>query len=652
MSPGGRWARRPGGRGGASGGGWAPNLTPGGAVRIAVLGGIALSLLAVLLVRLWFLQIIGEERYAAAAESNHLRTVEIEAPRGNILDRNGVPIVTNRRATNVVARPNDLKGERRIEVLRRLAPKVRVPLKRMLERMKYGDEHRPFDAVVLAENVDADIAAYVAMRTRQYPGVALAPTYIRAYPEGDLAAHILGQTGKIDASELAAYRKRGYAGDEVIGKGGIEYQYEAILKGTPGVRRVEVDASGNPVAAGVTRSVAPVPGRDLRLTIDARIQRALQDAIEEQAVNRGAKGAGVVLDPNTGEVIAIASYPTFDPSIFIERKAKVIDALYKDKTTPNLNRAIQATYPPGSTFKVVTGSLALHDGFITADQQLDSPSTIELHETPFQNYRKIAHGLVDMRRALEVSSDTYFFQIGDDIWERDDKADPMILQRAMTAYGLGSLTGIDLPSETTGALPTRAWKLKTFCQEGCDAVQRTWLAADTIQMTVGQGFVLTTPLQMARVYASIAGGGVLRTPTVARAVTDPNGRVVRRLSEGRPTRTLPYTADELGVIRDGLYRVANGSEGTASEVFRNLPEGAKVAGKTGTAEQKSGEDQSDHSWFIGYAPYDNPKYVVAIVIERAGVSGSQAGAPAACDVFASALRFDPELCGVATEDTN
>ena len=641
--------RRPvkGGRGGRPplrGGGWAPALTPRTAVRIAVLGGIALTLLGLLLVRLWFLQVISGEQYAAAAEGNRLRTVVTEAPRGKVLDRTGEVLVTNRTGVDVVARPRDLTGARRERVLRRLAPKLEVPAAELVTRVEAGED-RPFESVALARNVRPALAYYLAQRSRQFPGIGLEDSYLRTYPEGKLGAHVLGQTGKIDADEVDDYRRLGYAGNETVGKGGIEQEYEEFLKGVPGEYVVEVDAAGEPRGREVVSSRAPRPGRDVQLAIDGPTQKALQDALRERVSLNGLAtgGAGVALDPDTGEVLAMASYPDFDPSVFVSGTPKQIEDVLTDPANRVLNRAIGGSYPAGSTFKAVSATAGLEDGFITADELVDSPSEIELYGTEFPNFRFRSHGEVNLPTAIEVSSDTYFYQLGDEFYLA--KGSP--LQEEAERFGLGSRTGVDLPGEIDGLVPTPAWKRRNFAGPDFTDLDRSWKPGDTINLSVGQGYLGVTPLQMAVAYAAIANGGTVHTPTVGQRILDPNGRVVKELAKSSPSRELEASPDHLASVKEGLYLAANGIGGTSTAVFGLLPEEVKVAGKTGTAEQSQGED---HSWFVGYAPYDDPEIVVAIVIE-AGGTGSNAAAPAVCHTMSAygPIAFDPELCGQDAE---
>jgi penicillin-binding protein 2 len=615
-------------------------------VRIAILGGIVLSLLGVLLVRLWFLQVISGEQYARRAEGNRLRTVVAEAPRGNIVDRNGVPLVRNTIGENLVARPRELAGERRTQVLTRLARKIGVPPSELIQRVEGGDD-RPLESVVLAENVPTQISQYLSERRRDFPGISLEKTYLRSYPEGPLAAHIIGSTGRIGPDEISDYRRQGYNGDETIGRGGIEQQYEQFLHGKPGRSVVEVDAAGEPQGREYISSRAPLPGRNIELSIDVETQKALESGLADAARVTGADGAaGIALDPNTGEVLALASYPTYDPEIFVQRREKQIAAINKDETHPQLDRAIDGLYPAGSTFKPITATAALQDGVLGVDEQLESPSVITLYKQEFSNFRGRSHGLVTLPTALEVSSDTFFYQVADRLYQdQSEKNRDFPLQDEARSFGLGARTGIDLPGENPALVPDPPWKKQRFAGSDYTDFQRSWLAGDTIQVGVGQGYLLVTPAQMAVAYAAIANGGTVLTPTVAREVLDPNGRVVQELSKGRPTTPLEIDPGNLSAIRRGLVLAANGVNGTSTSVFGALPEGAKVAGKTGTAEP--GDGGEDHSWFVGYAPSDAPSIVVSVVIERGG-TGANAAAPVVCRTMAANLAFDPKLCGQPT----
>jgi penicillin-binding protein 2 len=371
----------------------------------------------------------------------------------------------------------------------------------------------------------------------------------------------------------------------------------------------------------------------------------------------GATGAaGVALDPSTGEVLGLASFPTFSPEAFVTRKPKVLSRLYNDPQQPLFDRAIQGAYPSGSTFKPITATAALQRGLLTPGELISSPPQVELHDQVFRNFEGRNEGDVDLPTALEVSSDTYFYQVANRLWENQvsRKGAYYPLQATARDFGLGKPTGIDLPGESAGLMPDPAWKRKHFVGKvpGTDQtytnLDRSWFAGDTIQLGIGQGYLQATPLQMATAYAAIADGGTVRTPTVVRQIQDPNGRVVQRIAGATPTRKLDISGDNLNAIRDGLYRVANDPDGTAYSVFGNLPEEDRAAGKTGTAEP--GDGTEDHSWFVGYAPAANPRIVVAVVIEHGG-QGANAAAPVVCRTMGAYLEFDPNLCG-APQRTN
>lgn len=624
-------------------GGWAPALTPETAVRIAIFGGIAMGLLGLLLVRLWFLQVINVEQYADRADGNRLRTVITQPPRGNILTRDGVPLVTNTTGQNLVARPRELTGDRRREVLSRLAPKIGQPLAALLAKVKAGDD-QPLQSVVLARNIDPVLYRFLAERRRDFPGISLQRTFLRSYPQGQLAAHILGITGPITESTLADYRQDGYAGDETVGLDGVEQIYEPVLRGAPGKAVVEVDAAGEPQGREYISSTDPVPGRDLRLSIDSKTQAALEAALAEAARVTGATGAaGVALDPKTGEVRALGSYPTFSPQAFVTRRAKDLRPILDNPNNPLNDRAIAGVYPAGSTFKPITAAAAIRFGALTPDTLIESPSSIVLYKQRFKNFEENSHGLITLPTALRVSSDTYFYQVADLLYREQNKSGKYWLQEEARRFGLGADTGIDIPGELPALVPDPAWKKRRFSDPSFTDFQRSWLGGDTIQLGVGQGYLQVTPLQMAVAYAAIADGGTVRTPTVALEVKDRNGRVQQEVAAGRPTRKLGMSEAGLAAIKQGLYDAANGDEGTSTSVFGALPEGMKVAGKTGTAETGVlGEE--DHSWFVGYAPFDDPTIVVAVIIERGG-TGANAAAPAVCATMSASLGFDRGLCG-------
>ncbi len=615
-----------------------PTLTRGVAMRIAILGGIALVLLSVLFIRLWFLQVIGSEQYAERAEGNRIRTVVVEPERGLITDRNGEVLVANQPSRDLVARPGELVGAQRTDVIKRLAPVLGERPAVLRERLEDGED-TPFQSVVIAEDVNQDVELYLAERRQSFPGLSLKDTFTRAYPQGATAAHILGYTGAITEENVEAYREGGYQGNERVGVAGIESQYEQFLRGSPGRVEVEVDAQGQPVGRGVVDSVPPRPGRNVELSIDLRTQEALEEAMREQLALSGlAEGAaGVALDPRTGEILAMASAPTFSPKAFSENDAKRLRQIQRNPLKPLVNRAITGQYPVGSTFKAITGTAALEAGVLDRGEFIGSPGQLTLYKQDFRNFRFAAHGDITLPTALEVSSDTFFFTLGSRFFERPDSK----LQEWAYRFGFGEPTGIDIPGEAAGVVPTPDWKRENFAGDPYGEIDRIWKPGDTIQLTVGQGYFEGTPLQLATAYGAIANGGRVVKPTIGRRIMGASGRQERSIIAGGSDEPLGASAQTLERIHEGLVLAANGDLGTATPVFFQMPDGKRVAGKTGTAEVPPGED---HSWFVGYAPADDPEVVVAVVVERGG-TGASAAAPVVCKTISANLGMPTNQCG-------
>jgi len=639
---------RPTGGGGPSGNPRRPQrpLTPRTAFRIAVLGIIAMGMIGVLVVRLWFLQVIGGQAYAQRANDNILRTIVTEAPRGVITDRTGkVVLAQNSPSTNVVAYPKELLGDRRKAVMGRLADTLGVTRYSLLAKMKRGEDNYPYQPVVLARDVPDGIAIPVAERIREFPGVELQDSFVREYPNGTFAAHLLGYTGPIYQAQYKDYLSRGYNGNERVGKDGVEAQYEQYLKGVSGQRRVEVDAFGEQVGREFS-SRPPVQGKNLRLTIDVPTQRALEAQLEARVKLSGtAKGAaGVAIDPSTGEIRAMASYPTFDPNAFTRQRNRLITQYNRNTNRPLLDRAIAARFPAGSTFKAITALTAQELGVLSPTEYIASPSKVKIFDTWFKNYQEQYHGDVQLPTALEVSSDTYFYRVGERLWNRQRGEQSKWARK----FGIGVPTRIDLPGEIAGLVPDPQWKVNHF--KDLYPELAVWLPGDEVNMTVGQGFVETNPLQMAIAYAAIANGGRILTPVVAKEVVDQSGRVVRTISSARPARDIGLSQRILTPVREGLRLAATGGNGTGYQVFAPVAQagGPVVAGKTGTAESGV-KGQPDHSWFVGYAPANNPKLVVAIVVEHGG-TGATSAAPAVCHTIAAyePTHFDGDLCGTPT----
>ncbi len=604
---------------------------------------LALVLLGVLVARLWFLQVIGGGEYQERAEANRLRTVITEAPRGAITDRNGAPLVTSREVLNLVAEPQLLAGPEGVGALRRLSVALGKPPGYFGAMVKRAQASRPFEAVVLEEETRPELQAYVEERRAQLPGISLQAAYVRDYPQGTLAAHVLGYVGPIPAEKGDDYRERGYLGNETVGRAGIEAEYEQYLRGIAGREQVEVDARGEVVGRGVLAQAPPRPGETLRLSIDLKVQAALEAALiaEVQGSGTSTGAAGVALDPRTGAVLALASVPTFDPDVFQAGAPREVRRVLTSPGHPLLNRAIGGEYPAASTFKAITAAAALEAGLYKPGQTIDSPGSVVLYKTRFRGFNNQAHGLLTLPEALEVSSDTFFYTLGD----RTYRVPGWPMQDWSRRFGLGRPTGLDLTEgESAGLVPDLAYKRQT-CDRAVDPINCSWRPGDSINMAIGQGNVLVTPIQMATAYSALANGGTVVTPTLGRAVVDADGRVLRDLVGARALRPLGITKDNLAIIRSGLWRAANGNGGTATPVFGALPRELRVAGKTGTAENPSGVD---HAWWVGYSPAEDPSIVLAVLVERGG-QGANSAAPVACATIAAHLGYAADRCGTGAK---
>jgi penicillin-binding protein 2 len=616
--------------------------------RFAALGVIIILVLASLLVRLWSMQVLSGDVYAALAENNRIREISLAAPRGRILDREGRELVTNRATLAVSIDPADDRV-RRLIVRAQSADETDDPTSLELEDTFGGvagllsmTSEQVFEKVAdssvealrprtVAIDVPLDVVTQLAERQTEFPGVRIDEVAVREYPSGSVASHVLGYTGEISAEQITeAGATGGYALGDIVGKTGAEVQFESVLQGDKGRRLIEVNASGK--SQRVVSEQVPVAGRDVRLTIDLEVQkvaesmlaRALAEA-HRQNFPKARAGAAVVLDVKTGEVLAMASLPTFDPSTFLggisQKDWAALNA--KESEYPLNNRALMSAYPPASTFKVVTGLAGLEfDVASSGSSYVCQGRWTEMGEQWAKwCWNHSGHGRVSFEGGIEKSCDTVFYEIGYEFYKRKNEE----LQATAREFGLGSKTGIDLSGEVAGRVPDAAWK-KEFNKNYPE--YQLWLPGDTVNMAIGQGDLLVTPLQMATVYAGIANGGTVMRPHILKDVLDSQGSVARS-SEPETLATLKASRADLDVLKRALVKVT--TTGTARGVFSGF--GVAVAGKTGTA-QVYGKD--DYAWFCAFAPADRPRYAVAVVIEQGGHGGSVAG-PAARNILAKLL---------------
>ena len=624
-------------------------LTPGLAFRVGILGVIALGIFAVLFFRLWSLQVLSGDTYLAAAQGNQLRTIRIEAPRGTIVDRRGRTIVDNVAGTAVKLWVGDLPRNGRYEVIKRLAEVLRVPAKRLAKEVDARIVD-PLNPITVKTAVGEDQIAYLYEHQSEFPGVQIQQTYLRHYPYQSLGAQMLGYVGEVSQEELDRRPKLYKSGDKV-GKAGVEAKLDEELRGEAGAAQIRVDSLGRPMSALELRREAR-PGASVRLTIDIQLQRAAERALRygiatarENESYHANGGALVALDPSDGAVLAMASTPTYKPSVYVGRvdpkkiEPLVNDAAAKQNNYPGINRVTTGVYPPGSTWKPVVALAAMQEHMLEPYQSIPCTptATYGLDEQEFINWDPYVNHAMMLPEALARSCDTYFYQVGYRFYLGGDKGRTR-MQEWARKFGFGGPAGIDVGREETGLVPTPAWRKRAFESDW----DRAWNPGDSIQFSIGQKDVGVTPLQMARFYAMLANGGKLVTPYVLAQVENPAPRgqspVVLRRFAPDPPESLGVDPAALQVIRDGLYQATHASYGTSSGVFSNFP--VPIAGKTGTAEKVVPlpgypiDHTEDQSWWCGYGPAETEvaELVVCAVIENGG-HGSTAAAPAALRVF-------------------
>jgi len=625
-------------------------VTPQTAIRIAVLGVLAIALFAALFFRLWALQVISGERYLQTAQNNQVRTFRVPAPRGAIADRNGVPLVSNRPGTLVQIWPAALEGlapERRAAMIERLAKLLGVPAADVRKDLKLHRDD-PLTPVTIRESVRDDKVRFLLEHQAQFPGVEISEVELRRYEYGNLAAQVLGYVSEISAEQLKQLEEKGYAAGDRIGQVGIEAAYDRYLRGVAGVGEVNVDAMGR-VTSERQFSRFPEPGYSVRLTLDANLQAAAENALrygvalaQDNGEWAADGGAIVAMDPNDGEVLALASAPTFDPSVYVGRvRPKALERLAAPEANyPTLNRAVAGLYPPGSTFKPVTALAAIQEGLLSTSEQIQCTGSIKAGEDQqvFRNWDPNKNEPMTLTTALANSCDTYFYDVALRAYERPDTP----IQKWARRMGFGQETGIDVGPEGEGLVPTPAWRKRHFES----AWDQQWRPGDSIQLGIGQGDMLATPLQMTRMYALIANGGKLVQPRIVQQIEQPategDAAVVVRAFPGTKPEDIGLDQAAISTVQEGLYDATHAPYGTSTSVFSHFP--VPIAGKTGTAEKfvtiGRWSGLRDQSWWCGWGPYADPELVVCAVIENGG-HGGEAAAPAALKVFEQFFGVKP-----------
>ena len=573
---------------------------------------ISVLVIAVLIGRAAYLQIYQGEYYAGLADGNRIRIVPSMAPRGTFYDRNGELLVTNRPGFSVSLLP--LTAPISDDVIARLSDLLKVPTDEIKTKIA---GHSGFNPIRIKTDVTPDIVSIIEEQKSQYPGVVIEVTPIRDYILKQEGAHTFGYVSEINDTELEKMKDEGYKSGDIIGKFGIEKIYDKELRGENGGQQVEVDVSGKPVQ--ILGRKEPVPGDDLELTIDIKLQQAAEKAVDEQLTQIGAHAAAaVVMNPQTGEILAMVSRPAFDPNLFAHGiSSKDWNQLNNNPYHPMDNKTITGEYPPGSTFKIVTGTAALTEGVVTPDEQIFDSGHHWI--IPKGNADGEALGWLNFRSALAHSDNVYFYEMGNRLGI--DR-----LEKYARMFGLGAKTGIALPYEASGLVANRRYKEKNF-DDG------EWYLSETFDAAIGQGFNLVTPLQAAMVMGEIAADGKRYKPHVVNRIIAPDGSVVKDFQPELLSQ-LDVPEEDIKLVQDGLHDVTK--YGTAASSFRGFT--VDIAGKTGTAENSQGRD---HGWFVAYGPFDNPNVVVAVIVENGGY-GSQSAVPIGRKILEAAFGLNQD----------
>jgi penicillin-binding protein 2 len=650
-----------------------PSSESSSILRLTFLAVVIIALFVALFARLWFLQVLAGDRYVELADSNRLRTVVTEAPRGSILASDGSELVRNRPALAISAdrqalldaagNPVDDEAARVIE---RLGVLLELEEDEVLSRLA-SQRRSPFRPVPIAIDVTPEMVFAIQEQRELFPGVVAETLPVREYPRDDLAAHLVGYLGEISQDELLRPEFAEYRGGDLVGRSGLEQSYEADLRGTAGQRVLVVNARGD--VLDVQRDREPIQGNDLVTHLDpelqAAVERLLVDGIETSRLvgsNEGrplpsTAGSAVVLEVATGAVLAMASYPSYDPRQFVGGVSADYyrELLDPENEQPLVNRVISGLYPPGSVFKTVSGAAMIEAGHVTPRGLVECPPAFEVGGNTYRNWnRGVNEGMMDLPVALLRSCDTYFYDLAFTQWlteERSDDPDEVMV-RVGERFGYGIRLGIDLPSEAAGRVPGREWRreywlanrdsycraadvasagsyaqelYRDLCQFGA-----AWRGGDAINSSIGQGDVLATPLQVAASYQAIANGGVMLRPQLGARIVSPDGELVREL-EPEVVGDLGVSDQTMAAITEGLERVVMDPRGTGFSAFTGFPlDQLPVAGKTGTAEIRP---KVPYAWFVAYAPANDPEIVVAVNVEQGG-GGSQTAAPIARNIFA------------------
>ncbi|HOO90014.1 MAG TPA: penicillin-binding protein 2 [Syntrophales bacterium] len=561
----------------------------------------------ILISRLWYLQVVKGDTLRQRSENNRIRIREIKPLRGLIMDTHGRILVDNQSSFDISVIPEAAKNTGDvIGRLARLCGWDKSSISCGNGSLKSG---KPFIPVKIVRNIERDKLAIVETHSMDLPGVVVDVVPIREYIHGEMMAHILGYVGEISASELSGDAYLGYRSDDIVGKYGIEQYLDGYLKGERGGEQTEVDAAGRRLnVLGRTR---PVSGNNVLLTIDADLQKICWDAFQEKA------GTAIVMNPSTGSVMALINKPSFEPNLFNRGiSGEKWKELMANPLCPLQNRAVSGQYPPGSTYKLLVAAAALEEGLITEKTKIFCDGTFRMGDRVFRCWKKDGHGSIDLHRAIVESCDVYFYHLGEMLGV--DK-----LAEYAEKFGFGYTTDIPLPGEKRGLVPTKRWKLKRYGE--------SWQKGETTSLSIGQGFILVTPMQLLRAYCAIANGGILYKPLLIRRIETADKQTVREFPP-EIEKYLPVSKKNIDILRYALWGAVNEPHGTGGLLKRAEQD---VCGKTGTAQVISmGEDENDemipykfrdHALFVCFAPYKDPVMAVLVVVEHGGHGGSVSG---------------------------
>lgn len=577
--------------------------------RFKIAFAVVSIMMSLLILRMWHLQVIRGDELMQRSENNSVRLRKIKPLRGLILDTNGQVLVDNQPSFDIIFVPTRTRNTDDVAwKLRNILADRSLSLTSEIPSL---GKKRWFPPVKLDKNISVEKLAVIETHTSDLPGVTVEIVPIRKYLSGEMTAHIIGYTGEVSPEDLKKDADSGFSVGDITGKDGLEKYLDQYLKGKSGAEQVEVNVLGKEIK--VVGKIEPVSGYNVVLTVDASLQRIAWEEMKDKA------GAVAVIDPRNGDVLAMVSTPSFDPNLF-NGGISIDDweELSTDPSHPLGNRAISGQYPPGSTYKLFVAAAALEEGLITPDTSFNCNGSLEFGNRKYRCWNKHGHGRVNLHRAIVESCDVYFYNLGKLVGV--DK-----IAKYARAFGLGQITGIDLPREKSGLIPTSEWKLSRF--------KEAWQQGETLSIAIGQGFDLVTPIQLVNAYGALANGGTVYRPRIVKSIETADGRILKTF-EPEPKSTLPLSKETMDILTRALWGVVNENGGTGHALRRKE---ADVSGKTGTAQvvgmpdDKTGSKRKiisakfrDHALFVCFAPYKNPEIAIAVIAENAGHGGSAA----------------------------